>query len=66
MWQVVRKGEKEALIEALTARLSAPAIELPSDPATVSLLDYQHVHVTGECVNQHRIGQSASKRIDVD
>jgi hypothetical protein len=50
VWQVRRKAEKEALIEELKGRLSAPAINLPTDPADVAELDYQHVHVTGEYV----------------
>lgn len=47
VWQIKRKARKEALIEALSARLSAHPINLPTDPAEVATLDYQHIRVVG-------------------
>lgn len=48
VWQVKRKEGKEALIEALNARLDAAPIPLPTNPETVKELDYRKVSVTGE------------------
>jgi surfeit locus 1 family protein len=51
VWQLKRLAWKEALIAAVEARVSAPAVDLPPpadwpglDPATY---EYRHVHATG-------------------
>eukprot|EP00041_Stephanoeca_diplocostata_P015457 m.295434 g.295434 ORF g.295434 m.295434 type:complete len:314 (-) comp20039_c0_seq3:2289-3230(-) len=55
-WQVKRKAEKEALIETLSAQLSAEAIPLPVDDiAHVRALDYRRVTVRGHFDHDNEI-----------
>ena len=46
-WQLERANQKAAMIAAIERGRSAPAVDLPHDPAAWSGLAYQRVRVTG-------------------
>jgi surfeit locus 1 family protein len=50
-WQVHRLYWKEALIAERTARLAAPAIDLPADPGPGADLEFRHARMTGHFLN---------------
>ena len=64
-WQLVRLGEKNALIEAASARLAEPAETLPASLVPPAPLDFRRVTAEGRLVGDrvlYRIGASPAGR----
>jgi surfeit locus 1 family protein len=64
IWQMKRLAWKQGLIDAMAARMAAPALDLPArlDPGAAAGLDYRHVRLAGTYLHDKEMHLIATSR----